>query len=44
MQTLLISKKVLDQLPARTKIYEKEKQPKEQKAPPPHPVGYTLYF
>lgn len=47
MQTLLISKRVLGQLPARTKIYEKQKQPKDQKATsqPRRPyVVFLVYF
>lgn len=47
MQTLLISKRVLGQLPARTKIYENQKQPKDQKATsqPRRPyVVFLVYF
>lgn len=38
MQTLLISKKILGQLPARIKIYENQNHHEEQKAPAPAPA------
>lgn len=43
MQTVLMSKRVLGQLPARTKIHEKEKKT-SQRAKSPLPVSYTLYL
>lgn len=41
MQTLLISSRVLGQLPARTMIYEKQKRLKKQKG---HPQPSRLYI